>query len=459
MESLAVIAGIAVLIWGAVVFLRGGLLGGCLAVLVAGTCFSVPFYKTEGAVPLTADRLLLVLLVAQCLVWRRWGLAERKPLGKPEILLMALLAVLTASTFSHDWELNNCQPVAWLIVYYLMPAAMYWVARQIKYSERTALALLGGLALFGVYLALTSLAEYFQTWGLVFPTYIATTAADKTTEFVGRGRGPLLNPIANGVLLAVCFGSALMWWPRLRRPGQLASLGVTLLFLAAFYCTLTRSVWMGAILVLALSVGLAIPWNWRLPLLGGGLAAAVLLAATHWDELLTFKRDEALGADKTAESVELRPILAKVAWEMFLDRPLLGCGYYQYKTEHLNYLSDRSTSLPLERAREFIQHNVALSLLTETGLLGLGLFAAMLFFWARDAWRLWCNATLPLWARQMGLLLLIALGVYLLNGMFHDVSVLPMANMTLFFLAGATAALRPLTARLSTNNLLIPDHG
>jgi hypothetical protein len=38
-----------------------------------------------------------------------------------------------------------------------------------------------------------------------------------------------------------------------------------------------------------------------------------------------------------------------------------------------------------------------------------------------------------------------ALGAYLLNGMFHDVSVLPTANMTLFFLAGATAALRPLT--------------
>jgi len=386
-----------------------------------------------------------VLLVAQCLVWRRWGLADPKPVGKPEILLVAFLAVLTASTFSHDWQVNNCQPVAWLIVYYLMPATMYWIARQIKYSEGTVLALLGGLALFGVYLAVTSLAEYLQAWGLVFPTYIATTAADKMTEFVGRGRGPLLNPIANGVLLAACFGSALMWWPRLGRAGQLALLGATLLFLAAFYCTLTRSVWMGGILVLAMAVGLALPWNWRLPLLGGGLAAVVLLAATHWDELLMFKRDEALGADKTAESVELRPILAKVAWEMFLDRPLLGCGYYQYKTEHLNYLSDRSSSLPLERARGFIPHNVALSLLTETGLVGLGLFAAMLFYWARDAWRLWRNAALPLWARQVGLLLLIALGVYLTNGMFHDVSVLPMANMTLFFLAGATAALRPLT--------------
>ncbi|MCE5266759.1 MAG: O-antigen ligase family protein [Planctomycetaceae bacterium] len=545
METLGVVAGIVALVAVAVIFFRGGLMAGCLTVLVAGTCFSVPFYKTEGALPLTADRLLLALLVAQCIIWRRWGLAERQPLGKPEILLAAFLAFLTASTFTHDWQLNGCQPVAWLIVNYMMPAAMYWVARQIRYSERTALLLFGGLALFVVYLAVTSLAEYFKAWWLVYPTYIATTAAEKA-EFVGRGRGPLLNPIANGVLLAACFAAALMWWPRLkartqrsphpspllkgegttgfetianallrsphlnplpkgegttgflpspargrgaggegsetdanallRSPhpsplpegegtecrraipegegtecrralsiGQLALAAVTLLFLAAFFCTFTRSVWMGGVLVLALTVGLALPWNWRLPLLGGGLAAAVLLTATHWDELLAFKRDEALTADKTAESVELRPILATIAWNMFLDRPLFGCGYYQYKTEHLAYLSDRCSGLPLERGREFIQHNVALSLLTETGLVGLGLFTAMLGFWARNAWRLWRDVALPLWARQTGLLLLCALAAYLLNGMFHDVSVVPMANMTLFFLAGATAALRPLT--------------
>jgi hypothetical protein len=42
----------------------------------------------------------------------------------------------------------------------------------------------------------------------------------------------------------------------------------------------------------------------------------------------------------------------------------------------------------------------------------------------------------------MGLLTLAALGVYFINGMFHDVSLIPMANMTLFFLAGVTAGLR-----------------
>jgi O-antigen ligase len=243
-------------------------------------------------------------------------------------------------------------------------------------------------------------------------------------------------------LLAICLGATLMCWPRLKRPAQLALLAVIALYLAGIYCSMTRSVWMGGVFVVALAVGLALPWSWRVLLLGGGALAILLLVATQWENLVSFKRDKALSAEKTAESVALRPIMARVAWHMFLDRPLLGCGFAQYKTEHNNYLSDRTTDMPLERARDYIPHNVVFSLLTETGLVGLGLFLAMIAYWARDAWRLWRDAAGPLWMRQQGLLLLVALGVYFINGMFHDVSVVPMANMTLFTIAGATAALR-----------------
>ena len=438
-EALVVIAAVVLLIWGGVVFLRGGLIGGCLAVLLAGVCFSVPFYKIElGSLPLTADRLLLALLLGQYILWRRWGLADPKPLGKPEVVLLVFLGVLVVSTFAHDWRTENNRPVSWLIISYIMPAALYWVARQTRLSERAILALFGGLAVLGVYLSVATLAEYFQAWWLVFPKYIVASAADPASEFVGRGRGPLLNPIANGVLLTVCLGGALMWWPRLGRAGRLALLGVAALLLAALFYTLTRSVWIGGMLAVALAVGLALPWSWRVPLLIFGLTIGILLAATHWDTLLTFKRDKALAAEKTAESVELRPILATIAWKMFLDRPLFGCGYAQYGAEHENYVSDRSTSLALERGRGYIPHNTALSLLTETGLAGLGLFAVMFFLWGLDAWRLWSNVGLPLWARQQGLLSLIALGAYFINGMFHEVSVVPMANMTLFLVAGAT---------------------
>ena len=159
---------------------------------------------------------------------------------------------------------------------------------------------------------------------------------------------------------------------------------------------------------------------------------------------MEFKRDRNLTARQTADSVHLRPILAVVAWKMFLDRPLLGCGYAQYPKESNNYVSDRSTELPLEKGRGYEPHNVVFSLLTEAGLVGLGLFAMLVGLWGRDAWRLWRLRSAPLWARQQGLLLLAALGIYFVNGMFHDTSIVPVAHMTLFFLAGITAGLRPL---------------
>ena len=120
----------------------------------------------------------------------------------------------------------------------------------------------------------------------------------------------------------------------------------------------------------------------------GSLAAGVL-AATYWQDMVAFQRDEGLSARETEESVQLRPVLARVAWNMFLDRPLLGCGLGQYRDESIYYLHDRATELELENARGYVQHNVFLSLLTETGLVGMGLWVALLGLWGRNAWRLW----------------------------------------------------------------------
>jgi len=444
MEAIVIIVVLAAAAWGLVLLRREGLLGGCVAVVLAGTCLSVPFLRLPlGPVPLTIDRILLLVLVAQFLLWRRWGWAEPKPLGKPEILLGLLTCYMVLSTFRSDWQTQNCQPLSWLILYYLMPFGVYWIVRQSDLSERGIHRLLVVLTVFGLYLAVTSLAEWRQVWWLVFPKYIVASAADPNAEFVGRGRGPLLNPIGNGLLLSVCLGAALIWWPRLGRRGRgLLAVGI-LVLLGGIYCTLTRSVWMGALLSVAIVMGLSMPRHWRLPVLGGGLLAATMVTLASWESLVSFKRDRNLTAQETANSVHVRPILATIAWQMFLDRPLFGCGYSQYKTEHLDYTSDRSGDLPLEKGRGFIPHNVVFSLLTETGLLGLGMFLALAALWGRDAWRLWSQRSAPFWARQQGLLFLTLLGAYFVNGMFHDISVVPMANMTFFFLAGVTAGLRP----------------
>jgi len=199
---------------------------------------------------------------------------------------------------------------------------------------------------------------------------------------------------------------------------------------------------MGCAASVAILAAAAMPRRWRLPVLGSALLVAALAVAAHWEQVVAFKRDRDLTEKETASSVYLRPVLAVLGWHMFLDHPLFGCGFDQYTYQHQDYLADRSTDLVLEKARGYKPHNVFLAVLTETGLVGLGLFVALLALWVRDAWRLWRSAAAPPRARQLGLLFLAALAAYLANGAFHHVAFIPMSNTLLFFLAGVTAAWR-----------------
>ena len=88
--------------------------------------------------------------------------------------------------------------------------------------------------------------------------------------------------------------------------------------------------------------------------------------------------------------------------------------------------------------------NTLLSLLTETGLVGLGLYLAVLAGWARTAWQLARSPSPPPWARAQGVLMLGVLVVYLCVAMFHELSYTPIDNSLVFLLAGVTMGLRPL---------------
>jgi O-antigen ligase len=350
-------------------------------------------------------------------------------------VLLAFLGVLFISTFTHDWRYHNSQPLARLLFFFGMPAAIYWVARQMQITQRALWTLFACCGLFGIYLSLTAIAETRGWSSLVLPKYIVSSEYE---EFLGRGRGPLLNPAGGGILQCICLAGALAWWPRMNRGGQAALLAVALLYALGLYYTLTRSVWMGAALAITVLLAVGLPRAWRGLILGCVLLAGTITVTTQWENLVTFKRDKNVSEKYMAESASLRPILATIAWHMFLDRPLQGCGYGQYWRESKPYLSLRVSDLPLEKARPYFQHNAFLALLTETGLIGMGLFTVLLALWWRNAWRLWKNPAAPLAMRQQGLWMMAVLAAYLPNAMFHDVSIIPMVNMALFFLAGVT---------------------
>ena len=97
--------------------------------------------------------------------------------------MFALIVVLGISTFSHDWHSSTTSPPAvhW-IFYWLMPALVYWIARQSPLDERTLRRTWGALAIFGMYLTFTGLAEAAGQWWAVFPSYISS----QNTEYFGR---------------------------------------------------------------------------------------------------------------------------------------------------------------------------------------------------------------------------------------------------------------------------------
>lgn len=449
MPALLTILGLVALVWGTIYLARGSLLVGGLAFVLAGNLFGFQFASFHvGSVPLTVDRILLVVLFIAYAVHWRLGRTQRASPVAADYLAAAFVAVLVGSTFTHVWQSvtpEQGSPVYRLLAGYVMPLVLYWIARQAPLSERSVKFVQVALAIFGIYLGVTALLEISQQWWAVFPHHIADP---KVGIHFGRARGPMVQSVSLGLALAVCLLCAVVWWPRLKRPGQLLLAATLPLYFAGLYYTYTRSVWIGTALGLFIVLTLVLSAPWRRWVVAGMVAGGLIFAATGLDSLFAFQRE--FSANNTRESAELRGSFAYVSWKMFLDKPLLGVGFGHFPEEKIPYLADRSTELRLAPIRDWVHHNTLLSLLTETGAIGLGLFLAMLAAWSRDAWRIYRDAQAPIWAKSQAALTLGVLGVYLCQSLFHELSYTPLDNSLVFFLVGVTMSLKPSTVTAPT---------
>ena len=404
-----------------------------LGVLLAGSVIGYNFFNiSSGPIPITIDRLLLGGLLA--LAGWNWLLNREnlRQFNRMDVSLFALIALLFVSTFTHDYKFSKNLPLSRLLFFYLLPLALYMVVRTAKIRRLDLSAISIALGALGLYLALTGIAEVKQLHAIVFPKYIVDPTV---TEFFGRGRGPFLNPVSNGIFQVIGFCCIWFWWPRCGKRGRMlvaVSAGIVAI---GIYATLTRSVWMTLILVGGLGMLITTTQSQKGLLIIAGTLALVMLFPVVGGKILKFKRDKDVTASQMSESAQLRPLFLTVAMRMFKDRPMLGCGFGQYAREKYPYLQDPYTGKPLSKTKVYLQHNVFLAYLTELGLAGLLLLLIMLGVMARSAWLLWKDNTKTLEQRQFGLLLAAVLMGYCVNGMFHDTSIMPMVNTLLFFIA------------------------
>lgn len=442
MPFVAAIIVVAGVVWSVLYARRGSLAFGAVLVVAVGYVLGYNYWHVHvGPLPLTLDRVLVVGLVAASVAQWRWGRLEPKPLAGADWLLAVLLVILGASTLLAGKPVvraaEGFSPTWRLVMSFVVPAVLYWIVRQARLARRQWIASLAIISALGVYLAFTGLAEIAGEWSLVFPHYIA----DPTLGIhFGRARGPELNAASLGVYLTVCLWCVWFLRPHVRRGWQLALLAAVPLMAIAVGSTLTRSTWLGLVASAAVVGYFQLAHKWRFPLFTIAALGGVLVAAATWNDMIELKREGT--ANESEHSVDQRESFAYVSWQMFKDHPVFGVGFGRFYDRKLPYLSDRSQDFELDSLRYLHHHNTLLSLLTETGMIGLAAFGALLVAWARSAWSLVRDTRLPAWVRSQGLLMLAVLVTYLSSALFHDLTLLPSQEWMLFLAAGFTMNLR-----------------
>ncbi len=436
MMGLITIVAAAGLIWLAVVVLRVPPLLVALATVLIGAALGAAFLTFPIAgVRMTLDRLMLPLLIAAFIVQRQQGRFQPKFVGHTEWLLLAFLAWITVSMLLNDFRLSfghSSTPLWRWSTAYCIPIAIYFLVRESSPSPLALRSLQVVLVLFGIYLAFTGLCEIAHVWALVFPKHIADPTAG---IHFGRARGPMVTSVSFGLYLGVALLALWAIRDRLGRARWFVLPPLTALFAAALYFSYTRSSWLGTGAGLLLLLAASMRGRARALVVTAAASCAVLLLATKLDKIVSLQREQTAAVAK--DSAECRLSFAYVSWRMFQDSPVWGFGFGQFPVAKMPYISDR-IDLPLEQIRPLVHHNTYLSLLTETGFVGLFLFVATLFGLALNAWRWARHPATPPWARRQAVLLLAAIGLYACQYAFHELSYSTIDNSLLFLLAGAT---------------------
>lgn len=311
-------------------------------------------YTDQMGLPLPPDRLFfaagmgLLLLTPQA--WRR--LRFRWVHG---LFVAAVLGVLLSCAMAGN--LTQSQPLFALLDRVLLPFVLFTVAPVVWSTPARRDLLLRCLVAVGVYLGCTAVLEFVAP-ELVWPRYIVDP--DAGIQF-GRARGPFGASEAAGLVMAMTAAACGLavarlagWWRFAASVGLLAGVvGMAL--------TMTRSIWLAA--VLGLVVICYLERRVRGAALGAAVAAAligamVLLAVPSLTESFTERAT-------TSRSLYDRANTNAAGLRIVAEQPLTGIGWQRFMHDGIDYVR-QADQYPLTNIRIEI-HNVPLSRAAELG--------------------------------------------------------------------------------------------
>jgi O-antigen ligase len=330
---------------------------------VAASMFSGRW--AEMGLPLPLDRVLLLLTVV--------GLVLRLPIRRPRALrvrfvhvAMALAVTFaTVSAFSDGLQMGGTGTFALLDRFGLVPFAAFLLAPVVFDTPQRRKILLGSLLLSGAYLGVTALAETTGLHALVWPSYIVDDSVGIHAE---RARGPFVSGTAMGTALWACVVAAAMAFAAARRRAvRVTALAVAFLCALGLFLTLTRTIWVAAIVSGA--VTLLATRELRRYLVPFALAAAVLVVGAM--AVLPDLAADARARETVESSIWDRQNSNAAAIRILEANPLFGAGWDRFEEVSPPYYRI-SPDYPLSAVGQV--HNVFLSNLAELGLIGTSLW-------------------------------------------------------------------------------------
>lgn len=320
-------------------------------------------------IPIPLDRIAIVCGIAAALL-RSVPRGEGPRIRTVHWLMLALLLFAVASAGWAHTLTQHGPEFALVDRLGLVPFLLFLVAPVAFRTPQQRRILAIGLIILGLYLGLISLFEEVGLTSLVVPSYINNPALG---IHFGRSRGPFLEAGANGLAMFDCLAAAAITLPSWRgRPALRAGvIAVMILCGAGIIFSLTRQVWLGT----AVGTLAAMLWNPRLRRLlpAAAVVTAIVVAVALAVVPGLSSTITARTSDKSSEWDRLNSDFA--ALRMVEARPALGFGWGTFGTASIPYYR-LSSSYPLSTID--VAHNMPLSNAAELGLVGLGLWLAVM---------------------------------------------------------------------------------
>jgi O-antigen ligase len=317
----------------------------------------------------------------------------------------------------------------YILIPTVIPFVLYVFGRFTLDSERAVKAVLWALIGFAGYSAMVSILQFTGPVQLVWPRYIVTAP-----NWPGRAVGVFNQPVANGMVLALGVGIAMLlagwagavWWQRVLPLAVAFSCGYGL------YLTHTRAAWLGGLAVLVIGAALATGYRRRFMAALGGV---VTVAALNWSQFTS--SDRASGGVASVQEVNDRLNAMQTALWAAGEKPLAGWGIARFSAVNTFHHKQWALDVPWERGYGIVAHQNELGILAELGVIGLASWLAVLVLITLRLWSASRNSPPgDRYGRLLAVIAMMAMAILVSSGMTVDLRFFDFPLAAVFLLFG-----------------------